>query len=405
MHNHRKGTLLATVAAAAMLAALAPASAQSGSRNMDSPRAQDSGPISGAERGKAKDSAGKAENREETRGEQGRAAQSPKTSPAGENTGQAQPRESPGMTDQGRKDRASQKTRDQQENSGQASERSKDASERSKGEADRAGTSRSERTGKEQRSRPERAGSRERDRDVNRGQRERATESASEPRSGTRQSDETDRSQVRGERNRAQDRDRSDSATQGRVQGETGGASASFTLDERQETRVRDTILKHKPRARTDVNFSVSVGATVPRRVHLETLPRDVVEIAPRYRGYKYVVVRDEIVIVDPKSYKVVTVIDRRGGATTGSKPRGERLTLTSAQREIVRRHATRRGERAADVELSVGAVIPSSVELYSLPEEVYVEVPELRRYRYVVIEDEVVLVDPDEHRIVEVIE
>ena len=62
-----------------------------------------------------------------------------------------------------------------------------------------------------------------------------------------------------------------------------------------------------------DAKFSVSVGTTVPRDVRLERLPADVVEIVPQYRDYDFVVVRDEIVIVDPSSYRIVASLPYSG--------------------------------------------------------------------------------------------
>jgi hypothetical protein len=59
-----------------------------------------------------------------------------------------------------------------------------------------------------------------------------------------------------------------------------------------------------------NVNFSVSVGVAVPRSVTLHTLPPAIVEIVPAYRGYRYILVKDEIVIIDPNTYQIVAVIE-----------------------------------------------------------------------------------------------
>jgi hypothetical protein len=58
------------------------------------------------------------------------------------------------------------------------------------------------------------------------------------------------------------------------------------------------------------VNFSISVGTVVPRSVHVYEVPADIVEIVPAYRGYKYIVVRDEILILDPRTLRIVAIID-----------------------------------------------------------------------------------------------
>ena len=46
-------------------------------------------------------------------------------------------------------------------------------------------------------------------------------------------------------------------------------------------------------------------------------------------------------------------------------------------------------------VEYRVGARIPESAQLYALPQEVAVEVPAIRAYKYMVVNNRVVLIDP----------
>jgi hypothetical protein len=80
-------------------------------------------------------------------------------------------------------------------------------------------------------------------------------------------------------------------------------------------------------------------------------------------------------------------------------------IDLTPDQRTTVFRSMTR--ERItvappADFRARVGVEVPSSVELRPVPDTV--EVPAIRRYRYTVIEDQVVLVDPSTRRVIEII-
>jgi hypothetical protein len=81
-------------------------------------------------------------------------------------------------------------------------------------------------------------------------------------------------------------------------------------------------------------------------------------------------------------------------------------VQLSPSQRVIIQRHVVRepRVMPRPRVELRVGAPVPPAVELYPLPDEVYVEVPAMRPYRYVYVENEVVLVDPETNEIVEII-
>jgi peptidoglycan hydrolase-like protein with peptidoglycan-binding domain len=69
-----------------------------------------------------------------------------------------------------------------------------------------------------------------------------------------------------------------------------------------------------------NVNFSLSVGAVVPARVRVGDADPVLVEMFPHFRGHKFFVVRDEIVIVD-NSRKVVAVLpagSSAGGTRVG---------------------------------------------------------------------------------------
>ena len=59
-----------------------------------------------------------------------------------------------------------------------------------------------------------------------------------------------------------------------------------------------------------NVNFSISVGTRVPRDVRFHTLPSEIVTIYPEWRGYEYFLVRDQIVVVDPRTLEIVAVLE-----------------------------------------------------------------------------------------------
>src|SRR5690242_9063185 len=74
-----------------------------------------------------------------------------------------------------------------------------------------------------------------------------------------------------------------------------------------------------------------------------------------------------------------------------------EPLRLTPVQRRTVYRTIVRERVEPArpTVEYRVGTRIPESVPLYSVPQEVAVEVPSIRSYKYMVVNGRVVLIDP----------
>ena len=62
--------------------------------------------------------------------------------------------------------------------------------------------------------------------------------------------------------------------------------------------------------ARVDnANFNIRVGVAVPRTVHVAVLPPEVVTIVPEYRGFEYVVVGDQLLIIDPDTLEIVAIL------------------------------------------------------------------------------------------------
>jgi uncharacterized protein DUF1236 len=90
------------------------------------------------------------------------------------------------------------------------------------------------------------------------------------------------------------------------------------------------------------VDFSLSTGTVVPSYAPIRPLPERIVEIVPQYRGYDFVMVRDEIVIIEPRTRAIVTILQGEGRSAVNS-PHG-RLRLTSEQQQVIRRDLAREG-------------------------------------------------------------
>ncbi len=211
--------------------------------------------------------------------------------------------------------------------------------------------------------------------------------------------DQRQRGADQAERERGKDADR-------QRQGARPDRDGRTQLSEQQRTNVRERFSRSGGERNrvTNVNFDIRVGASVPRSVTLHTLPADIVEVVPAYRGYRYVYVRDEIVIVDPASYAVVAVITS-GGSRAAARP-DRRLTLAAPDRVFVREHI----DRGASIRLGIGGVtvgmtIPQGVELLPMPNVVIDRYPDLRDYRYFVYEDDIAIVDPATDEVVLIVE
>ena len=90
--------------------------------------------------------------------------------------------------------------------------------------------------------------------------------------------------------------------------GKAQGTSETASLTGDQRTRITEVIKKEHIRPETNVNFSVSVGTQVPRTVHLHRLPVEIVRVHPRWRPYEFILVGDEIVVINPRTFEIVAV-------------------------------------------------------------------------------------------------
>ena len=91
----------------------------------------------------------------------------------------------------------------------------------------------------------------------------------------------------------------------------TGQAGAGAKLSTEQRTKITTVIKEQHVQPVTNVNFSISVGTRVPRSgVTFHPLPAEIVTFYPQWRGYEYILVRDQILVIDPRTGEIVDVID-----------------------------------------------------------------------------------------------
>ena len=95
-----------------------------------------------------------------------------------------------------------------------------------------------------------------------------------------------------------------------RSQTTTGQAGAGAKLSTEQRTKITSVIREQHVAPINNVNFSISVGTRVPREVSFHPLPAQIVTIYPEWRGYEYFLVRDQIVVVDPRTLEIVAVLE-----------------------------------------------------------------------------------------------
>lgn len=232
-----------------------------------------------------------------------------------------------------------------------------------------------------------------------------------QPRTGERQRDQ-DKQKSATERQRDQDKQKS--ATDQRPQGKDQQKSADrpdqkqdrVQVSEQQRTSVRERLAKEnrvERVKRTNINVSINVGTRLPRSVRLHTLPVAIVSLAPSYRSYSYFVLEDEtICIVDPRTYVIVDVIP--AGTQRADRPVRAHLVLNSDDMRFIYRTVPKERTANVRIRLALGAEVPRDIGLIAFPDDVIERVPDMRRYRYIVSDGEVVIIDPNDYAVALVI-
>jgi hypothetical protein len=144
---------------------------------------------------------------------------------------------------------------------------------------------------------------------------------------------------------------------------------------------------------------SVSVGTVINEQVTFHDLPPTIVEVVPQFRGYRYIVVRDQIVIVEPQSKKIVYVMSRSGGSGKRTS-----LSISGEKRAMVKKTLVSGPKITKTIKVEEDMVVPQDIELSTVYETVVSDLPELRSYRHFVVEDQVVIVEPETRRVIEII-
>lgn len=203
------------------------------------------------------------------------------------------------------------------------------------------------------------------------------------------------------------ERERSDQPS--RAQAPAGRQGADVQITPQQQTQISQRLASRDVHRidRTRVNFSIAIGTTVPASVRFVPLPSAIVSIVPQYRGYHYAVVEDEIIIIEPRTRRIVYVMPYGGSRASVRSER--RVKLSQPNREYVRktvrsRPRTTETTGVATREIVIGETVPETVVIERFPDPVYRRVPALRSYQYIMRDDDIYIVDR-ERRVIEMID
>ncbi len=88
-----------------------------------------------------------------------------------------------------------------------------------------------------------------------------------------------------------------------------GAVAGSAKLSTEQRTKIT-AIVRQQKVAPAHLNMAVRVGTRVPESVHLYPLPAEVFVLYPEWRGYDYILVGDEIVVINPRTHEIVAILE-----------------------------------------------------------------------------------------------
>lgn len=84
------------------------------------------------------------------------------------------------------------------------------------------------------------------------------------------------------------------------------------SLTSERQVRISETVSRARlaPPER-NLSIAIRVGETIPSRVRLHRLPPEIVSIEPEYRDYEYFATDDDVVIVEPRTHRIVSQVPR----------------------------------------------------------------------------------------------
>jgi len=186
------------------------------------------------------------------------------------------------------------------------------------------------------------------------------------------------------------------------------GSANRVQLTEEKRTNVGQTFAKDTNLNRaTNVNISINIGTRLPQSVRLVAVPASIIAIVPEYRSYRYVVVNDQVCIVEPNSYEIVEIIPVSGQtAARGGQGQAATLVLSEDERAIILREIDMAGGSTMGLgAIAEGADVPRDVQVRVFPDAVVHKVAKVKGYKFFTAENRVAIVDPQGTKVQLVIE
>lgn len=100
-----------------------------------------------------------------------------------------------------------------------------------------------------------------------------------------------------------------DSYTVGRAEDVTAGAKPDLNMNQQQVSAIQSLASSHANERVANVPFSIAVGAAVPEGTRLADLPQQVAQQFPSFKNDQYLIVGDQVLIVEKQTRRIVAIV------------------------------------------------------------------------------------------------
>jgi hypothetical protein len=188
--------------------------------------------------------------------------------------------------------------------------------------------------------------------------------------------------------------------------------STGVPLSPYQRMRISQSLASERGKA-ISVAFPLTAGSPVPKAIRLESLPPEAVAVVREFSGKSYFVTPDSLVVVNPRSREIISAFsftDQETALVPAPAVTEKIVTLSPTERQTILREVAPGSSAGPNAIVrpkvaSVGDVVPGSVALEEFPSTVSTNVPQLKTMRFYRFGQEVVIVDPDKRRVIDVIQ
>lgn len=137
------------------------------------------------------------------------------------------------------------------------------------------------------------------------------------------------------------------------------------------QVRISETLSRGRlAEPERNLNISIRVGETIPPRLRLHRLPPEIVSIEPEYRDYEYFATDKDVVIVEPRTHRIVSQVPRDPSRARAQMSGGTSSSMAAAGGSNVNCRIMRR-----DSSGNVAEAEPSTVGSTARPESLSVTV------------------------------